>query len=79
MRAVFFGVGAVLVIAGVVPFSGMVQLGSSNEVFQVGDSAVEVGDGGIRVTDKGGNNRILGIALIVIGGIGIGVGALSKK
>ena len=33
----------------------------------------------IRVTDKGENNRILGITLLVIGGVGIAAGALSKK
>jgi hypothetical protein len=38
-----------------------------------------VGESGIRVTDKGGNNRILGIALLVIGAAGITAGVLSKK
>jgi len=79
MRAVFFIVGAVLAIAGVLLFTGIFQVGSSDEVFQVGDAAVEVGDGGIRVTDKGENNRILGITLLVIGGAGIAAGALTRK
>lgn len=79
MRAVFFIVGAVLAIAGVLLFTGMFQIGGSDEVLQIGDAAVEVGEGGIRVTDKGGNNRVLGITLLVIGGIGIAAGALTKK
>lgn len=79
MRAAFFVIGAILAIAGVLLFTGVFQVGSSDEVMQVGDAAVEIGDGGIRVTDKGENNRILGITLLVIGGIGIAAGALSKK
>lgn len=79
MRAAFFVIGAILAIAGVLLFTGVFQVGSSDEVMQVGDASVEVGDGGIRVTDKGENNRILGITLLVIGGIGIAAGAMSKK
>ena len=79
MRAVFFVVGAVLAIAGILLFTGVFQVGSSDEVLQVGDAAVEIGEGGIRVTDKGENNRILGITLLVIGGVGIAAGTLSKK
>lgn len=79
MRAAFFVIGAILAIAGILLFTGVFQVGSSDEVMQVGDAAVEIGDGGIRVTDKGENNRILGITLLVIGGIGIAAGAMSKK
>lgn len=79
MRAAFFVIGAILAIAGILLFTGIFQVGSSDEVMQIGDAAVEVGDGGIRVTDKGENNRILGITLLVIGGVGIAAGALSKK
>lgn len=79
MRAAFFVIGAILAIAGILLFTGIFQVGSSDEVMQIGDAAVEVGNGGIRVTDKGGNNRILGITLLVIGGVGIAAGALSKK
>jgi hypothetical protein len=79
MRAAFFVIGAILVIAGVLLFTGIFQVGSSDEVMQIGDAAVEVGNGGIRVTDKGGNNRFLGITLMIIGGVGIAAGAMSKK
>ncbi|MFZ7094861.1 hypothetical protein ACOPJQ_12595 [Luteimonas dalianensis] len=79
MRVAFFVIGAILAIAGVLMFTGMFQIGSADEVLQIGDAAVEIGEGGIQVTDKGENNRVLGIALMVIGGIGIAAGAFLKK
>jgi hypothetical protein len=79
MRAVFFIVGVVLVIAGILLVTGIFQVGSGDEVLQLGDTAVEIGEGNIRLTDKGGNNRVLGIVLLVIGAVGIVAGVMSKK
>jgi hypothetical protein len=67
MRSTLIVVGLALAIGGGVLFSGLIQLGSKDEVLRVGDKALEIGDGGIR------------IALMVVGGVAFLVGALRKR
>jgi hypothetical protein len=78
MRSALMIIGLLLAIGGGVLFSGMLQLSSEDEVLRVGDKSVEIGDGGIRVSDRGDNNRTLGIILMVAGGVAFLVGALKK-
>lgn len=79
MRSVLMIIGLLLAIGGGVLFSGLVQLGSQDEVLRVGDKALEVGNGGIRIADRGDSNRTLGIVLMAVGGVAFGVGALKKR
>lgn len=79
MRNLLLGIGIVLIIAGGLVFGGVIDLGSKDEVLRIGDAAVEVGEGRISVTDRGNTNRNIGIALLVVGGVGVVAGAMSRK
>lgn len=79
MRNLLLGIGIVLLIAGGLVFGGVIDLGSKDEVLRIGDASVEVGEGRISVTDRGERNRNIGIALLVVGGIGVVAGAMSRK
>lgn len=79
MRAILLVVGLLLLIGGGLLVGGLIELGGKDDVLRIGDKAVAVGDGGIRVTDRGEQGRNLGILLLVLGGVGVTVGALKKK
>lgn len=79
MRNLLLGIGIVLLIAGGLVFGGVIDLGSKDEVLRIGDASVEVGEGRISVTDRGERNRNIGIALLVVGGIGVAAGAMARK
>ncbi|MGQ0799401.1 MAG: hypothetical protein ACT4NL_04715 [Pseudomarimonas sp.] len=79
MRSAFLAVGLLLLIGGGLLVGGVINLGGSNEVIRLGDTAIDVSREGIRVSDRGESNRNLGIVLMVIGGIGVVVGAVKRK
>ena len=79
MRSALLAVGLLLLIGGGLVLAGVINLGGDNEVLRVGDTAVDVSRDGIKVSDRGETNRNIGIVLMVIGGIGVVLGAIKRK
>jgi hypothetical protein len=79
MRALLLTLGLLLDIAGGVLVSGLVQIEGKNEVLRVGDKALEVGDGSIRVADRGQQGKTLGFVLLGVGTVLLLAGALRKR
>ncbi len=79
MRSALLAVGLLLLIGGGLVLAGVINLGGDNEVLRVGDTAIDVSKEGIKVSDRGETNRNIGIVLMVIGGIGVVLGAIKRK
>ncbi len=79
MRGILLGFGLVLLIAGGLVYGGVIKLGGEDDVLRVGDHAVSVGDGGIKVADRGKQGRQLGIGLLIAGGVGVLAAAVMRR
>ncbi len=79
MRSALLVIGLICLVTGGLLLGGVINLGSDKEVLRIGDTAIDVSKDGIKVSDRGRDNRNLGIGLLVVGGIGVLGAALKRK